>query len=137
MADLTQTAANVGLTDTAGAVIKKVTFGETIAQGMPVYKATADSEYYKADADAEATASCDGIALTAGGNGEEGVIIESGPVDVGATLTVGATYVVSTTAGAIAPIADLGTGDYVTILGVASAADTLLLNIDVTGVAKA
>lgn len=137
MAELTQTAANVGLTDSAGAVIQKVTYGEAITQGNVVYKKTADSEYYKADADAADTASADGIALTAGGDSEEGVIITSGPVDVGATLTVGTSYYLGTTAGAIGLESDLSTGDFPTYLGNAIAADTLDLQINVGTVAKA
>jgi hypothetical protein len=137
MADLSQTAANVSLTDSAGVVTRLVQYGETVSQGMPVYKKTSDSKYWKADADAVDTASADGIALTPGAANEYGIIIESGLVDIGATLTVGATYVVSTTAGAIAPIADLASGDFTTILGVATTAGKLLLDIYESGVAKA
>ena len=138
MADLSQTAANVGLTNDAGSQIdaSKV-YGEAVTQGNAVYLKTSDNKYWKADADAAATASADGIALTPGAADEYGVVCTEGYVDLGATLTVGETYVVSTTAGGIAPIADLGSGDYTTILGVATAADTLELNIYVSGVAKA
>ena len=60
----------------------------------------------------------------------------TGSIDLGATLTVGETYVVSTNVGAIAPIGDLTTGDYTKILGVATATDALKLGIYNSGVAK-
>lgn len=138
MADLTQTAANVGLTDDAGSQVDAShVYGETIAQGNAVYLKTSDNKYWKTDADAEATAAASGIALTPGAADEYGVVCTEGYVDLGATLTVGETYVVSTTAGAIAPIGDLGSGDFTTVLGVATAADTLNVNIYVSGTAKA
>ena len=57
-------------------------------------------------------------------------------LDVGATLTIGETYVVSSNAGAIAPIGDLTTGNCVTILGTAITAGKLPLNIIPGTVAK-
>lgn len=138
MANLTQTAANVGLTSETDSQIQQVTYGEAVTQGMPVYLNTSDGEYYKADANASSTtAQAAGIALTPGGDGERGVIVTSSSgIDLGATLTVGTTYVVSATAGAIAPIADLTTNDYVTVLGTATAAGKLRLSIDITGAQK-
>ena len=61
----------------------------------------------------------------------------SGKINVGATLTVGETYVLGDTAGAIYPIGDLGSGDYVTYLGYATTTSLLQLMITATGVAKA
>lgn len=139
MANLTQTAANVGLTDSTDTPlsIRYVEAGEAITQGMPVYQDAATNEYFQSDANASATAAAaTAIALTAGADGEKIVIAEQGDIDIGATLTVGETYVVSATKGAIAPIADLTTGDYPTILGVASAADTLKFKPYSGGVAK-
>ncbi len=57
-------------------------------------------------------------------------------VNLGATLTVGTTYVVSATKGAIAPIADLTTLDYVTILGTASTTALLDFVVTSTGIVK-
>ena len=135
MADLTITAANVGLKSQSVSV-QVVQFGEAVTQGQPLYRDTNDNKYNLCDSDAEASAKCAGIAMTSGATDEYGIIAKTGPIDVGATLTVGETYVVSTNAGGIAPIGDLTTGDYVTHLGVASAAATLELDIEVTGVVK-
>ena len=132
MADLSQTAANVGLTSTSGATVSVVQAGEAITQGQPLYLSS--GKYYKADADAgSAEAAAVAIALTPATTDEYLVVITAGRVDLGATLTVGETYVVSGTAGAVAPIGDLATGDYVTHLGVAKAADALEINFNATG----
>lgn len=136
MANLTQTAANVGHSG-SGVQTRTVQAGESITQGMPVYLKSSDSKYWKADANASSdTAAAVGIALTPADADGYFTMATSGPVDLGATLTVGETYVVSATAGAIAPIGDLTTGDYPTHLGVATAADKLVLNIYASGVAK-
>lgn len=132
MADLVQTAANVGVSGTT-ATLSLVQAGEAITQGNSVYLKS-DAKHWKSDADltSEAAAAV-GIALTPAAADEYFVLASTGKIDVGATLTVGTTYVVSGTAGAIAPIADLATGDYATILGTATAADELDLKIEATG----
>jgi len=137
MADLTQTAANVATGNSTR--VSRVQAGEAITQGMPVYKSASNSKYYQCDADAETSASAAGIALSPAGADADYFVLAEGDganIDLGATLTVGETYVVSTNKGAIAPIGDLTTGDYVTHLGVASATDNLVLKINVSGTAK-
>ena len=136
MADLSQTAANVSLTDVAGNRVTAVTAGEAITQGMPVY--ILSSKYYQCDASTQAAAKCKGIALTPAIANELFVIAgDNSTLDVGATLTIGETYVVSGTSGGIAPIADLGTNEFVTILGTATTTGKLPLNIIPGTVAKA
>lgn len=133
MADITVTAADVGLADT-GVVTQTVQVAVAVTQGQVGYLDTTESKYRLADADlSSAAASAAGIFLTPAAIDGYAVIATSGPVDVGATLTVGETYVVSGTAGGIAPIADLATGDYVTILGIATAAGKLQLDISASG----
>lgn len=130
MANLTQTAANVAIGG-ASVPTRRVQYGEAISQGQPIYQSSADSKYYLSDANVEARASCDAIALTPGGLDEYGIVAlpsnetDKSLVNLGATLVVGETYVVSATAGAIAPIADLTTGDYPVILGSAKTASLL------------
>lgn len=132
MADLTQTAANVGLSG-SNATLRLVQVGEAVTQGQPGYLSS--EKYYQTDASASASAAAAGVFLTPAATDGYAVFATAGDIDLGATLTVGAVYVVSATKGAIAPLADLTTGEYVTTLGVATAADTLALNIDVSGVA--
>ena len=134
MADLSITAANVGVNETA-AQIQIVQAGEAVTQGQPAYQTAA--KYYQADAnDTEAKAEALGVFLTPAAIDGYAAIVTRGKVNLGATLAVGETYVVSATKGGIAPIADLTTGDYVTILGVASAADSIDLNIQPSGIQK-
>lgn len=135
MANLTQTPANVGLTSQAGSSVSTVKAGETITQGQPIY--LLNGKYYRCDASTKAAAEAKGIAMTAANADEYVVVAYNGStVDLGATMTVGETYCVSATDGAIAPISDLTTGDFPTILGTATAADTLPLNIIPGTVAK-
>jgi len=132
MADITVTAANV--LAVAGSKTEVVTLGGTITQGMPLYRAT-DGMYEACDASAIATNKCEGIALTAGSDGQPGIIIKSGNVDLGATLALGSVYVCSATAGKICPEEDIASTEFVCVLGVADAADNLKMNILYTEVA--
>lgn len=143
MADLSQTAANVkvGASTTR---ITKVTYGETITQGMPVYLKAADGLYWKCDASTAAEAVCAGIALTPGVASDTGYMAlpstegaDQSLVNLGATLTVGTVYSVSATAGAICPVADISSTQYVTVIGVAKTAALLDFQIAYSSVAKA
>jgi hypothetical protein len=119
---------------TASTVVRVVQYGGTVSAGQPVVKSS--GKYVAADANASsALASAEAIALTPGVADGYGVIaIGGGVILVGTTMTVGTTYLVSRTAG-IMPDADKTTGDYVTILGTASTATQLDLNIKATGIA--
>lgn len=138
MANLSQTAANVAI----GSQITRtrvVQAGENLTQGQPVYLKASDGKYYRADANASAEAAkAVGIVLTPASTNGYSVIQEGsgGSVNLGATLTVGETYVVSATAGAIAPIADLTTGDYPCIIGVATTTALIQTVFAYTGVPK-
>jgi len=135
MADITITAANVAFV--SGQKIHG-TAGATVTAGMPVYIDSSDSSELKGcDADAEASAACVGIALHAASDGQPLTYAAPGSVvNMGATLTVGEIYVCSTTVGGVAPEADIiTTGDYVTVLGVATTAANLKFTPIVSGVA--
>lgn len=138
MADLSITAANVKIkgVDTA---LRVVQFGETMTAGQSTYLKTSDSKYWKADANVSLeAASARGVVITGAAGDAYGVIAESGPVDVGATLTVGVPYIVSTTAGGIAPASDFAgyTGSFLQHLGYATATGTLILRPYATGAAN-
>jgi len=140
MAALSQTPANVGVQG-GGRVPPPITYGETITQGQPVYRNSTDNKYYKADANLVAGIAT-AIAITPGAADESGVIALPGTtpgqclINVGATLTVGMVYCVGATAGQIVPYADLTTGDYVTILGVAKTTALLDFMIISSGTQK-
>lgn len=120
--------------------IRNVDIGITqvaITAGQVVYKdASNGNKLNLADADAEASAVAEGIALADADAGAAcPYLVTGGQLTIsGAPFTKGTDYYVSTTAGGIAPKADLGAGDYVTRLGTASSTSVLLLEIDATGV---
>lgn len=136
MADLTITPANVGIQNSSP-TIRVVQVGEAVTQGQGIYQKLSDQKYWKALATGSDTANVYGVALTSGAADDYVIVVERGEINLGATLTVGETYVVSANAGGIAPIGDLVSTNYVSILGVATAADNLELSINVSGIAKA
>lgn len=134
MADLSITAASV--VKGAGAAVTHGTAGATITAGQVVYLDSADNEYKLADADS-ATAgvrSPVGIALHGASDGQPLAICTSGPLTIGATLTAGVAYYLSATPGGIAPVADLSTGDYPVIMGIATSTTVLNVKIQESGV---
>jgi len=134
MADLTVTAASVLFT--SGTKVSSYNAGEAITAGQAVYLKASDSELYKAQADgtsAEATAV--GIALHASADGQPLTYAAQGStINIGATTAKTTTYVVSATAGGVAPQADLVSTNYITRLGYATATDgTFKVDIVATG----
>src|SRR6266496_1447543 len=103
MADLTITAANVA--SGTGSQTSDGTAGGTITQGDAIYQDATDSNKWKrADANLSAAAAAAiGIALNAAENGQPVRIQVGGEMNPGATLAVGTVYVLSATAGKIAP----------------------------------
>jgi hypothetical protein len=136
LADLSVTANSVArgsaATQTTG------TAGASITAGQTVYLDSSTSTIKLADCDG-ATALQDtvGIALHAAISGQPITYQKSGNINVGATLVVGETYMLSDTPGGIMPIADLETGDTVVYLGYATTASNLFLNIQNSGVTHA
>lgn len=120
MADLSITAANV--LQGTGATTKNGTAGATITAGQVLYKDAADSNKLKlADANgAAALRVVAGIALHGAATGQPIAYLTAGPDFVpGATLVLNEVYVLSATPGGMMPDADLGTGHYATVLGIA------------------
>lgn len=137
-ADITVTAANVGVGGSADVTTRKfVQFGEAVTQGQAVYLKASDGKWWKADNDASAEAAGSGgigIALTKGASANDhGYIQTDGPIQIGATVAVGTVYVVSDAAGGIRPVADQGTGDRTTILGVATSTTVITLKVFASG----
>lgn len=127
-ADLSITAANVKLGG-SGAKTQTVTFGATVTNGQVVYKAS-DGQYELADNDlSEVANSASGIVLVGNSADGVGVIVVSGPITIGATTTKGMNYVLSSTAGGIAPVADLGSGDNIMSLGHAISTSVIYINL--------
>lgn len=129
MADLTITAASV-VPDDGFSYVDGV-FGETVTAGQPVYKKASDGLYYKADANGAGTEIwvVAGIALNGGAVNQPGRIMTGGTLTIGATVAIGTIYVLSATAGGIAPSTDLASGWKTSILGVASTVAKLAVKI--------
>ncbi len=133
------TIAASALTLSAGCTTITGTSGEAISVGMPVYLKAADGLYYKCDSNLSlAAATCVGLCVGTVLISSTLTVVTAGSVNLGATLTVGGVYVVgATVAGDIDLVADLATGWYVSILGVASTAALLDLHIVNSGVIHA
>lgn len=138
MTDVTVTAASVIAGSGARRIRKAIDTGVTVTAGQAVYVDATSGKLKLADADVLASAAAAGIAENGGGAGQWiSVIYEDDDFTAGGTLVVGETYVVSTTAGGIAPIGDLASGDFTTILGIAKTAAKLNLRLFAGGTAKA
>lgn len=135
MADLTITSASV----LAGSGARRVigTAGASVTAGQVVYLDSATATYKLADnnsATAEVRAPA-GIALHAAASGQPLAVHTSGPITIGAALTAGVAYYLSDTPGGICPVADLASGEYPTILGIATSTTVLNVAIQSAGVA--
>lgn len=129
MADLTVTAANV--VPGTGATVVQGTSGAAITAGQTVYLDTATTTWKLCDANLSAAAAkLGGIAMdSTPGVGQPISVLTDGPYNPGATAVVGTIYVASGTAGGIAPAADLVSGWYTNVLGVGTAANSILVKI--------
>lgn len=137
--------ATVGTASSFSGVPESVIWGETVAINKAVFEDTSTTpvKWKLADGDTYATIGGGariGVSMTGGVLNERGLVAAT-PGGVltlaGATFVVGGVYVVSLTAGGIAPIADISTGDFVAILGVAVSATALQLILVTSSVAKA
>jgi len=132
MADVSYTASQVLASDSAP--YKEGICGETIAAGDWLYLKASDSRLWKADASTADKAAVVGCALNGGAAGQP-VRYHSGNDLTLAGMTAGSVYCVSDTAGKIRPVADAGTGDFMTIVGGAKSATNLSVQIHALGVA--
>jgi hypothetical protein len=136
MSDLVITAASV-----VSASAKRVTgvAGAAITAGQVVYLDPASGTYKLADCNSGTAAarSPAGIALNGAAAGQPLVVVTSGPITTGATITAGVAYYLSATPGGICPVADLTTGCFPVVLGFATSASVLTLDIEQAGVALA
>lgn len=135
MADVSVTAASV--VKTATTIFGIGVAGGTVTAGQPVYQDTTASNKLKpADADVLASSKVIGIALHGASDGQPLQYAYGGSLTFNSAFTVGQVYVASTNAGGIAPYSDLGSGDYVTTLGVATSATNLKIGILYSATAK-
>jgi hypothetical protein len=134
MADLTITATSV--LAGANAVRDSGNAGEAITAGQAVYRSSATNKWMLADSDS-ATAEAKkptGIALNGAALNQPLAVLKSGDITIGATLTAGTAYYLSATPGGICPVADVGAGEDVCLLGLAKSTTVLAVAIQVPGV---
>lgn len=134
MTDISITAANV----LAGSGARTVNgfAAAAVTAGQVVYKDATTGKFGLADADS-ATAGVRapyGIALNDAGANQPLAVLVSGPITIGGTMTAGAAYYLSATPGGICPVADLASGDYPALIGIATSTSVLEVNITASGV---
>jgi hypothetical protein len=110
------------------------TFGTTVTAGQTVYK-DSTGLYQLADSNLSiAAAAVTGIALNGGAANQPAAVAIGGTIDPGFTVDPGEIYVLSGTAGGIAPVADITTGWRTSIVGVGLTASSLKLLFYASGV---
>ena len=134
MVDLTITPANV----VAGTNASKTsgTAGENIAAGQLVYKNSTTQRFMLCDTNsvtAEAQRPT-GIALHAAANNQPIAVLTAGEITIGATVVAGTDYFASDTPGGICPKADVGTGEQVTLVGLAKSTSVIVVDFQSPGV---
>lgn len=118
MSDVSVTAASVLASATAKAAATGIA-GETITAGQAVAQDPADSyKYKKADANSSTLSQQVGIALHGAANGQPLRVQHDVDDDFtpGFVVTPGEIYVLSATAGGIAPVADMASTMYPVVL---------------------
>jgi hypothetical protein len=133
--DLSVTAASV--VAGSSSTVENGTLGATVTAGQLLYKSSTAGTWALADSDS-ATAevrSATGIALNGGASGQPVRVLREGTITIGATMTAGVAYYASNTAGGICPVADVGAGEYVGIVGIATSTTVLSVKFHYSGVA--
>lgn len=129
MADLTISSAAV--LPGVNASLAAGTAGATVAAGDVVYLASATKKWMLADADsatAEARKAV-GIALNSAALNQPVDVLTGGDVTLGSVLTAGQAVYLSDEPGKMCSLADLATGDYICLLGLAKSATVLTVDV--------
>lgn len=128
MVDIAITAANVVAGSRAN--VERGTAAAAITAGQVVYRA-ANGAYGLADTD-DASAVVRkpaGVAINNAAAGQPVAFVTRGPVTIGAAVTPGVAYYLSGNPGGICPVADVAAGDRPAIIGMATSASVLLVDI--------
>jgi len=136
MTTVSQTPANV-VADADGLKTVDGIAGATITAGM-ICKLSSAGTWAAVDAD-DAIYKTEqvGVALCGASVNQAVRIMQGGTLTVGGTVSAGTVYCAAAdTAGGWAPVADISTGKYLTIVGVAISATKAQIGIIVTAVAK-
>jgi hypothetical protein len=110
--------------------------GASLTAGMGAYLDPTDDRWKKAVATAQVTAAARGVITHNCSSGQPVRVQTAEEISLGGGITVGQTYIVSTNAGGICPIADLTTGSWVTHVGVGATTNAIDLTMYRSGVQK-
>ena len=130
MADISITAALV--VPGADAVINKHSnFGETVAAGKWVVLDPSTKKWLLADSNSATAAlrRAGGVAVNSGSLNQPAAVQTGGSLTMGGTLTPGLASYLSDTPGGMCPVVDVGSGEYVCLLGMALSAT--VFNVDI------
>lgn len=130
MADLSITSSQVVATSDATKITEGKS-GAAITIGQSVYYDTSTTSWKLAQADGTAAeAECKGIAVSEATAANQRVSVQQGgtiTLGAAASMTAGAAYYLSETAGGIAPEADITASSYLTFMGIANGSDQLVM----------
>jgi len=134
MVDLTITATSV--VPGSNAVLDTGTAGEAVTAGQAVYRSSTTAKWMKADSNSATTEAkrATAIAVTGSAANQPIVVQKSGDITIGATLTAGTAYYLSDTAGGLCPVADVGSGEAVCLVGIAKTTAVLQIGFQYPGV---
>lgn len=137
MSDIAITAANV-IAGSDASIDRSHNAGVAITAGQVVYLDSTTHTWKLADADGASVPikTAQGIALNGAAAGQPLAVQKGGQITIGGTLTAGIQYFLSSAAGAICPVADIGTGEAVCEVGIAISTTVLDLNFLYTGVSN-
>lgn len=137
MSDLAITAALVVAGANAEIVHGKVA-GEAVTAGQEVYLSSTTHKWMKADSNAAGAEARQpkGVALNGAALNQPLAVQTDGDITIGAALTAGLAYYLSDTPGGICPVADVGSGEYVCLVGLAKSASVLAIGYEYPGVAN-
>lgn len=123
--------ADLGITSAVyldGAAPVPLKAGATIAATDVVYLDTTDSTAKLATANASASSQAVGMSLNGGATGNPVHVAGAGSrITVNAVLTKGVSYYLSATSGKLCPFADLTSGKYVSLFGIADSTTVLAI----------
>lgn len=132
MPDLSITAANVR---PGSAQLISGIAGASLTAGQAVYQNASDQTYKAALSDTAPHAAAAGIVVNNAASGQPISIATGGAVTLGGSVgTVGDVLTVSANAGMLAPVGDKVATEWITILGVVTAAGVLTLAKNISGV---
>lgn len=110
--------------------------GELITAGKAVYLSSSTKKWMLADSNSATVEArqAKGIALNGASLNQPISVHKSGDLTIGATLVAGQAIYMSDTAGGLCPLADVGAGEYLCLIGLAKSTTVLAVDIQFPGV---